>query len=213
MLRCPTNAPDDLIILFEFQLSNLDTIRRHDAAAETSSNKVPSYVTEIIRTPPGGSEANLIATHLGPKYVIPPEAADLVKPPVGKSRSGGRRVIRSRDDHPSVTRPTNDNKAPPNRPSGQIFLNVGSGRFSLMTSPDVSVGSFYDPRLLPDFGGPLFRLVHAKLLQRNVVDAHGELVPPWETYDKLRPGTLVLIKAQLMTYEIEEQKRDGYKKV
>ncbi|KAF8336150.1 hypothetical protein F5887DRAFT_920896 [Amanita rubescens] len=35
---------------------------------------------------------------------------------------------------------------------------------------DIVVGAYYDPHLLPDFGGPMFRLVNAKLLQREIVD-------------------------------------------
>jgi hypothetical protein len=78
---------------------------------------------------------------------------------------------------------------------------------------DLSVGSFYDPRLLSDFGGRLFQLTHAKLLQRNLVDANGDIIAPWQTYDKLQPGTLVMMKVQLLTFEISNQRADGFKKV
>jgi hypothetical protein len=68
-----------------------------------------------------------------------------------------------------------------------------------------------DLHLLPDFGGPAFRLVNTKLLQREIVDAEDNLIPPWETYDKLRPGTLVLMKVQVLTFELRQ--KNGLRKV
>ena len=59
----------------------------------------------------------------------------------------------------------------------------------------------------------MLRLVHAKLLQRNIIDSDGELIGPWQTYDKLRAGTLVLMKVQLLTFEIADQRTEGSKKV
>lgn len=64
----------------------------------------------------------------------------------------------------------------------------------------------YDPRRLPDYAGPMFRHTFAKLVQR---DTDGNLIPAWETYDKLKPGTLV----QLVVFEMEDNKQDGFRKV
>ena len=55
--------------------------------------------------------------------------------------------------------------------------------------------------------------MHAKLVQRNLTDIFDQLIPPWETYDKLRPGTLVLMKVQLLTFDIEDAQRNGSRKV
>ncbi|TEB12650.1 hypothetical protein FA13DRAFT_1782874 [Coprinellus micaceus] len=44
----------------------------------------------------------------------------------------------------------------------------------------------------------------AKLVQHNIVDAQGDLVAPWQIYDKLRPGTLVLINAKLFVWHTGE---------
>ena len=117
MLRCPTNAPEDLTILYGF----LDALRRHDADIELGNGVAPTTVIEIIRTPPNGSEANLIAAHLGPKYVVPPNVSANIKAGGTKSRSGGKRVVRSRDNHPSSTRANDDN--PPEYPSGMRLIN------------------------------------------------------------------------------------------
>ncbi len=59
----------------------------------------------------------------------------------------------------------------------------------------------------------MFRLVNAKLVQRDVMDENGDLIPPWQSYDKLRPGTLVLMKVQLLTFELPDCQNDGVRKV
>lgn len=120
MLRCPTSAPEDLKILYDFQLTNLDALRRHDADIELGNGSAPTTVIEIIRTPPNGSDADLIAAHLGPKYVVPPNVSASIKAGGTKSRSGGKRVVRSRDDHPSSMKPNEAN--PPEYPTGMSLL-------------------------------------------------------------------------------------------
>ena len=43
----------------------------------------------------------------------------------------------------------------------------------------------------------------AKLKQQNIVDISGSLVPPWLEYDKLRTGTVVLMRVTLHTYDVQ----------
>ncbi len=54
--------------------------------------------------------------------------------------------------------------------------------------------------ILYDYGGPIFVHKHAKLTQRHITDTSGSLVPPWKEYEKLRTGTVVLIKVALRVY-------------
>ncbi|TEB28226.1 hypothetical protein FA13DRAFT_1774984 [Coprinellus micaceus] len=81
---------------------------------------------------------------------------------------------------------------------------ASEGEGGAADTPTVQLGAFYDPHLLPDFGGPMFELEKAKLVQHNIVDAQGDLVAPWQIYDKLRPGTLVLINAKLFVWHTGE---------
>ncbi|KAJ7097310.1 hypothetical protein B0H15DRAFT_945963 [Mycena belliarum] len=62
---------------------------------------------------------------------------------------------------------------------------------------DIKLGAFYEPDLLPDFGGDYFNLVKAKLVQQDVRDVNSNLVPPWKIYDALKPGTLILALVSL----------------
>ena len=66
---------------------------------------------------------------------------------------------------------------------------------------EIKLGALYDPWLLPDYRGPLYNHMSAKLVQRNIVDlATGSLVAPWDEYDKLCTGTVIIMKVLLHTY-------------
>ena len=66
---------------------------------------------------------------------------------------------------------------------------------------EIKLGALYDPRLLPDYGGPLYNHMSAKLVQQNIVDlATGSFVAPWDEYNKLRTGTVVIMKVSFHTY-------------
>ena len=73
-----------------------------------------------------------------------------------------------------------------------------------MLASDIKPGAYYDPRLLADYGGPLFNHNQAKLVQRNIIDEDGNLTAPWLEYDKLCTGTVVLMRISLHTYSIPQ---------
>ncbi|KAJ3887459.1 hypothetical protein GG344DRAFT_68792 [Lentinula edodes] len=50
----------------------------------------------------------------------------------------------------------------------------------------------YDHRLMPDFGGPVFAMKKAKLIQPQWTNVNNDLIAPWEYYNYLRPGTVVV---------------------
>ncbi|KAJ6611449.1 hypothetical protein B0H10DRAFT_2224099 [Mycena sp. CBHHK59/15] len=76
---------------------------------------------------------------------------------------------------------------------------------------EIKIGAFYDPHLLSDYGGPFFAHVQNKLLQLDVRDAL-KSIPPWDFYDRLKPGTLVLARVSLHIFNMEsgERKRKVY---
>ena len=59
----------------------------------------------------------------------------------------------------------------------------------------------------------MFHHSHAKLIQRDVTDINGNLIVPWDMYDKLQPGTFVLMKVQLIMFKMSNAKQNGIKKV
>ncbi|KAJ3927774.1 MAG: hypothetical protein NXY57DRAFT_965156 [Lentinula lateritia] len=62
----------------------------------------------------------------------------------------------------------------------------------LPTSQQIYVGAEYDHRLMPDFGGPVFAMKKAKLIQPQWTNINNDLIVPWEYYNYLRPGTVVV---------------------
>jgi len=82
--------------------------------------------------------------------------------------------------------------------------NTQSNKYTipLFVVDAIELVSFYDPDLLPDHRGDYFKHVHAKLVQLDIRDENDMLIPPWDMYDNLRPGTVVLIDASLVCWHI-----------
>ena len=68
----------------------------------------------------------------------------------------------------------------------------------LTCAEDIKLKALYDPRLLYDYGGSVFDHRLARLRQRNIV-------PPWDEYSELWPGTVVLMKITLHTYSMNNE--------
>lgn len=68
----------------------------------------------------------------------------------------------------------------------------------------VASGALYDPALLPDYDAAICQFQHAKLVQQELYNIHGELVAPWITADTLQKGVVVAIEARLFVYHFTE---------
>lgn len=64
-----------------------------------------------------------------------------------------------------------------------------------------------------DYGGPYFRHVVNKLVQLDVRGIDGNLIPPWELYKALRPGTLILANCSLHCFVMKAGASDRDRKV
>ena len=65
---------------------------------------------------------------------------------------------------------------------------------------EIKVGNTYDPNLLIDYGGPLFRHVNSQLVQHDVSTLDKRIIPPWEEYEALSEGTLVIATISIHTF-------------
>lgn len=75
--------------------------------------------------------------------------------------------------------------------------------FLIRVLTEVRLGATYEPSTLPDFSGlPCFNLDQKKLIQADVRDRHGDLIHPKDYLTKLRPGTLVIIRATLHRFDM-----------
>lgn len=56
----------------------------------------------------------------------------------------------------------------------------------------------------PDYGGPYFQQTHSMLVQLDVRDVNNALIPVWDFYKALRPGTLVLANCSLHCFLLKD---------
>jgi hypothetical protein len=68
--------------------------------------------------------------------------------------------------------------------------------------PVAEHGAFYSLESLPDHRGSYFQQKNAKLVQQDIWDEDNKLIPPWEMYDKLRIGTIILVDSTLICWHI-----------
>ena len=66
----------------------------------------------------------------------------------------------------------------------------------------MKLGGYYDPELLPNYLPHNFALENDKLVQHNIIDPDGKLIPCWNNSKQLRPGTLVLCVVSLHVWNI-----------
>jgi len=77
----------------------------------------------------------------------------------------------------------------------------------------VSVGNFYEPSLLPDHTSQKLNLTRDKLVQHDISDLEGKLIPAWQISEGLRPGTVICAKVTLHVYNIPNQDFPGFRRV
>ncbi|KAJ7912821.1 hypothetical protein B0H13DRAFT_2473669 [Mycena leptocephala] len=189
-LVMPTHAPVRLANFFENQTVPLRSAIDHEIGIESTAVPYQEYLLRpwmrAIRE--NSSQDDIIMVHMLPKYGMPAAA--------GTATGVQRRTKRKLDDTHKSSFPSRV----------RAHLNR---RFP---SPTIKLGAYYDPRLLLDYGGGYFRHVKARLVQLDVRDAtdnSNALVPPWEFYERLRPGTLVLVSASLHIFVMNDTNSKG----
>jgi hypothetical protein len=79
----------------------------------------------------------------------------------------------------------------------------GKGAATSSVTAGISTNDFYDPTILQDYGGEVFRHENASLRQLDFRDVDNELIYLNDWYSALRRGTLVLARATLHAYNWE----------
>ncbi|KAF8054267.1 hypothetical protein FPV67DRAFT_1682683 [Lyophyllum atratum] len=190
VIGCPTLATPIVEDLFMNQkMGKLPATLLFEAMADRWTQS--GVVKEWVRNKKGNNSTvkDLISLHLGPKYANPGTGAE------DASKRVKKRELRTAE------------KAVKKGGAGaktHVGL-VSSG----MEGPVVTAGAFYEPRLLPDYGGAYFNLVQNKLRQQDVRDPDDQLIPPWEMHTALRPGTLIMAECTLNAFHIKDKRGDG----
>ncbi|KAJ3850139.1 hypothetical protein EV368DRAFT_66849 [Lentinula lateritia] len=194
VLGCPSFAPVHLKDIWHNQLCTFIDIYKSEADSVNMAN-----VKEIVKPISPGQDADAITLTGGLMYTIP-KRKNLLKERV------------SSDSQPAVAR--SFKKRPltgQDMQTARIDSNLGTRHndVSKGVQPDPPVwpsdreiypGAEYDHRLMPDFGGQLFALNRAKLVQPDWRDVNGNLITPWSNHTSLRPGTLVVANISIRTF-------------
>ncbi|KAJ7109674.1 hypothetical protein C8R43DRAFT_904739 [Mycena crocata] len=190
-LTMPTCATTRLANFYENQTVPLRAAIDHEIGIE-SDNPAQFLMRPWLRAIEDDStQDDIIMCHMLPKYGV---SLTLLPPNI----------------------PAAAGAATPQR-RGKRKLDDTSGRGSSVATPgrthEIRLGALYDPRLLSDYGGAYFNQTKARLVQLDVRDGtengKNALVPPFNFYDRLRPGTLVLISASLHIFVMNDTDANG----
>ncbi|KAH7917804.1 hypothetical protein BV22DRAFT_1076604 [Leucogyrophana mollusca] len=81
---------------------------------------------------------------------------------------------------------------------------------AIPTSPPVaslaSPNDLFNPRVLPDYGGELFRHEKAMLRQLDMRDTDNNLVPPEAWYSTFTPGSLIMARVTMHAFSWESRR-------
>ncbi|KAJ7754887.1 hypothetical protein B0H16DRAFT_1316030 [Mycena metata] len=132
----------------------------------------------------GSPTHNVLMVTMLPKYGVPAGAGGTT---VKTETTAKRRLDQVDDEVPAAAVTTSTDKP-------------------LYGPEDVKLGAYYDPSVLPDYGGSYFNHSKAKLVQLDVRDTKNNLIPPWKFYEALRPGTLVLCLVSLHCFSMVDDR-------
>ncbi|KAK7445784.1 hypothetical protein VKT23_014780 [Stygiomarasmius scandens] len=230
-LGCPSNAIQKLADIWYDQMCAADELRRYNreweqdvAASVAASGQRPEsfLVKEFVKNTDFPStvdaEPNCMLLTGPVMYVVPPQgthgsAGNGTTPaPPTRDRMKRRRLNNdgksvSTADEPSETeasRVATSNSTVDSSESTADAANTGGQQYP--KGDQIFVGATYDPTLQLDYGGKAFQLVNLRLQQPDFRDVNQQLIPPWEFYDKLRPGTLVIANVDFTVYLMNGRK-------
>ncbi|KAJ4493167.1 hypothetical protein C8J55DRAFT_556163 [Lentinula edodes] len=179
-LSFPSVAVSDL---FYNQICTLSSIRNaykeEEDRAET--DVIPKETVKALRN---GGELDAITLTGPPLYTVMKK--DKTSNNDNSFASPAKRNLKKRN----FTSTKNDD-------SGDPLNNIlpdesASKTLAFPTDQQIFAGAEYDHRLMPDFGGPVFAMKKAKLIQPQWTNIRNKLIVPWKNYDSLRLGTLVV---------------------
>ncbi|KAJ3900394.1 hypothetical protein F5879DRAFT_992921 [Lentinula edodes] len=185
VLGCPSFATPAVSDLFYNQICTLSSVRDADREEEirSESSVIPKEMVKSLK--PGG-ELDGIILNGPPLYTVLKRNGNAdnvtsLAPTSPTKRNLKKRNWSASNDH-GPEEHEGDIQPPESSPTALV----------LPTAQQIYVGAEYDHRLMPDFGGPVFAMKKAKLIQPQWTNINNDLIVPWEYYNYLRPGTVVV---------------------
>ncbi|KAK6967153.1 hypothetical protein R3P38DRAFT_3244622 [Favolaschia claudopus] len=216
VLRAPSLCGKETSGLWHNQRALLQDIISVEKSKDDASGWHPYYNVPFRSANTDNPREEMIAIYSQKKYGIPASA--------GGPASGGatppttpQKVVRAKravfDDGEAESE--NEEEAAVNKGVNAPAAPTVSQTVDVPGSDKVFLGAFYDPRLLEDYGGPLFRFTKSMLRQLDHRRPDNTLIPPWEHYSAFRPGTLVVatVSIHIYTFKSDGPDRDKDRKI
>ncbi|KAJ4464306.1 hypothetical protein C8J55DRAFT_493943 [Lentinula edodes] len=169
VIACPSFATTAVSDLFYNQICTLSSIRDADKEEEdrAGTDVIPKDMVKALRS---GGELDAITLTGPPLYTVLKK--DKTSTSDNSFASPAKRNLKKRNFASTV----NDHSGAPHN---DILPDETAA-----TTLAFPTGAEYDHRLMPDFGGPVFAMKKAKLIQPQWTDIRNELI--------VQPGTLVV---------------------
>ncbi|KAJ7233262.1 hypothetical protein B0H12DRAFT_1076641 [Mycena haematopus] len=206
VLRAPTLCPLDVQNLFNNQRAILKDIINVEEHKDLSEGCSPLFRSCLRSTTAEKPLFDLIAITTQKKYGVPASAGG---PRVSVAVATPTKVVRVKrkfggeDDDEDVESDSGGADV-----LGDKDDDASTSSIQIPSDDKIQLGAFYDPRLLEDFGGPMFKFVNGKLRQLDIRDAENKLIPPWKQYSALRPGSLIIALVSLHMYTFKSDGQD-----
>ncbi|KAG6914707.1 hypothetical protein DXG01_015790 [Tephrocybe rancida] len=178
VLHLSSKAPSKLTILFENQIGSLNMVQDSDKEEERANGEQGKFNVKLwVKNEHDDPEEinDCIVLTTGKKYIVPAHA---------DNHKANKLMKRRVEDV---------------EPEGVSTQKEASGIGNVPLN-DIKAGSVYPPSVLPDYGGSYFSHNHAKLVQLDIHDPDNKLIPPWEMYNKVNTGAVVLAICSLHMY-------------
>ncbi|KAG1894299.1 uncharacterized protein F5891DRAFT_961758 [Suillus fuscotomentosus] len=186
----PTQATEMMYITFGNQIATLDDIIQSDMEELKRQNKdvnVKEWTVHAGTDQTGMPE--YIPVNTEQLYVVPKGTQQTIQ---GKRARVAKKTINDMSELGEGKAAKKDSVAGGSRDNTQ--------------ETEITTNTFYDPTVLPDYGGDLFQHINAKLHQLDIRNVENEFIPPQDWYTSLKHGTLVMIRATLHTFNWKEHR-------
>jgi len=194
-LAKPTCATENISILFDNTCQELQNIYSNLTMDEQLNQFAHTEWLKSMSSTNRGPR-DLILVYFGPIYGIPASIASTSNSHTIRTK---HKLVGDEDEGAESQKSQNESN---NQSTTSTLSTIDTHNITYPTENDIYVGAHYNPRLLPDYGSNLFCHHDAMLVQHDVRDIDLHLIPPWQYYEKLHAGTMVLCDVTLHMYQM-----------
>ncbi|EIW81889.1 hypothetical protein CONPUDRAFT_152789 [Coniophora puteana RWD-64-598 SS2] len=199
VLGKPRHCIGRMAVVYNNQLASLQEVVDSDFGQLEEKASQNITIKEPYTSSDGDPETppDLIIVHTGKMYVAPKASSTPSK----------RRKITKQDlstNEKSIIESTSTAGTTTAASTSSAPATGATSPASSSVPPVPEIKTFYDPRVLPDYGGSLFQHQAARLRQLDIRNVENNPIHPSAWYSELREGTLVLVSATAHCYNYSD---------